>query len=162
MRDDGKGGQAERRTDRARGIPTATAVDHVGFNVPDLDAAVAFFTTVFGLDLLEQAEPRRTGPDGQTTVRLAMLRYGDGALVELLEFRRPDQPWTIAAMREPGGYHLAFTVTDLDAAIAYLKAQPGVEVGEPDQLPAGRRRVFFTTPWGMPVQLITPGTGQIF
>ncbi len=149
----------------ARGIPTATAVDHVGFNVPDLDAAVAFFTDVFGFELLERSAPRSavsgSGPAGHATVRLAMLRYGD-ALVELLEFRLPGRPWTIPVMRDPGGYHLAFTVTDLDAAIAHLRAQPGVDVAEPDQLPGGRRRAFFTTPWGMPMQLITPATDRVF
>ena len=152
-------------TQPSRGIPTATAVDHVGFNVPDLDAAVAFFTGVFGFELLERSAPRSAasgpGPAGRATVRLAMLRYGD-ALVELLEFRLPGRPWTIPAMRDPGGYHLAFTVTDLDAAIAHLRAQPGITVAEPDQLPGGRRRVFFTTPWGLPMQLITPDTGRIF
>ncbi len=149
----------------ARGIPTATAVDHVGFNVPDLDAAVAFFTGVCGFELQERSAPRRAGSgrgaDGEATVRLAMLRYGE-ALVELLEFRRPSQPWAIPALRDPGGYHLAFTVTNLDAAIAHLRAQPGVTVAEPDQLPGGRRRAFFTTPWGLPMQLITPDTGRIF
>ncbi len=152
-------------TQPSRGIPTATAVDHVGFNVPDLDAAVAFFTDVFGFELLERSAPRPAvsgpGPAGQATVRLAMLRYGD-ALVELLEFRQPGRSWAIPAMRDPGGYHLAFTVTDLDAAIAHLRAQPGVTVAEPDQLPGGRRRAFFTTPWGLPMQLITPDTGRIF
>ena len=150
---------------RTRGIPTATAVDHVGFNVPDLDAAVAFFTDVFGFELLERSAPRRAtiqrGADRHATIRLAMLRYGD-ALIELLEFRQPDRPWAIPAMRDPGGYHLAFTVTDLDAAIAYLRAQPGVAVAEVDELPGGRRRAFFTTPWGLPMQLITPDTGQFF
>jgi glyoxylase I family protein len=98
----------------ARGIPAA--VDHGGYNVPDLDAAVAFFTGVCGFELLERSAPRLAiaghGAGGQTSVRLAMLRYG-GVMVELLEFRRPGQPWTIPAIRDPGGYHLAFTVTDL-------------------------------------------------
>ena len=152
-------------TQPSRGIPTATAVDHIGFNVPDLDADVAFFTDVFGFELLERSVPwpaaSGSSPAGQATVRLAMLRYGD-ALVELLEFRQPGRSWAIPAMRDPGSYHLAFTVTDLDAAIAHLRAQPGVTIAEPDQLPGGRRRAFFTTPWGLPVQLITPDTGRIF
>ncbi len=149
-------------TQPSRGIPTATAVDHVGFNVADLDAAVAFFTDVFGFELLERSAPRPAtpGPAGSATVRLAMLRYGD-ALVELLEFRQPGRSWAIPAMRDPGGYHLALTVTDLDTAIAYLRAKPGVAVAEPDQLPGGRRRAFFTTPKGLPMQLITPDTGRI-
>ena len=149
----------------ARGIPTATAVDHVGFNVPDLDAAITFFTDVFGFELLERSAPRRAtagrGADGQATVRLAMLRYG-ATLVELLEFRQPGRPWAIPAMRDPGGCHLAFAVIDLDAAIAHLRDQPGVAVGEPDRLPGGRRRAFFTSPWGLPMQLITPDAGRIF
>jgi hypothetical protein len=56
---------------------------------------------------------------------------------------------------DTGGYHLALTVTDVAAAVAYLRALPGVAVREAPPLPNGRQRAFFTTAWGMHMQIIT-------
>src|SRR3712207_8328500 len=39
-------------------LPTASAVDHVGFNVPDLDQAIAFFTDVLGFTLVDRKSTR--------------------------------------------------------------------------------------------------------
>jgi hypothetical protein len=43
-------------------------------------------------------------------------------------------------------------VTDVDAAMAYLKAQPGVTVFERSVW----NFVYFTTPWGMTLQIVQP------
>jgi hypothetical protein len=54
---------------------------------------------------------------------------------------------------------VAIYVTDVDAAVAYLRTQPGVRVlGEPQTIVkgpiAGTRWVYFLTPWGMQMELI--------
>lgn len=132
------------------GIPTASAVDHAGYNVPDLDAAIAFFTAVLGFTFVERGG------------RTAMLALGD-TLVELLQFQPADAAWDQPGLEDPGGYHLALTVADLDAAVAYLRAQPGARLlREPDALGNGRRRAFFSTPWGATIQLITPRVDTVF
>jgi hypothetical protein len=41
-------------------------------------------------------------------------------------------------------------VTDVDAAMAYLKAQPGVTVFDKSVW----NFVYFTTPWGMTLQVV--------
>jgi hypothetical protein len=51
-----------------------------------------------------------------------------------------------------GGRHFAIAVTDVDAAMAYLKAQPGVTVFERSVW----NFVYFTTPWGMTLQIVRP------
>lgn len=134
----------------AAGIPTARAVDHVGYNVPDLDAGIAFFTDVLGFTLLERGG------------RTAMLEFGN-TLVELLQFQPAEQDWTQPGLEGSGGYHLALTVEDRDAAVAYLSAQPGVRLlREPDALGNGRQRAFLLTPWGATIQIITPRVDSIF
>lgn len=143
-------------------IPTAIAIDHVAYNVPDIEQAVAFFTTVLGCDVLDRLGPRPFGAVPDSSVVAVMLRYTASVTIELLEFHLPGQQSARPALTDTAGYHLAFSVTDLDAAIAYLATQPGVQVGTPSQLPNGRRRVFFTTPWGMPMQLITPAGHRVF
>lgn len=141
---------------RAGRIPTASAVDHVGFNVPDLDQAISFFTEVLGFTLLERAGGLRAG------TRVALLDFG-GRHIELLQFRPTDQAGPAPSLEDHWGCHLALTIADLDAAVAYLRAQAGVRlVREPDQLRNGRRRVFFLTPWGMTIQLITPQVTTVF
>ena len=143
-------------------IPSATGVDHIGFNVPDLEGAIGFFERVLGCVLLERTSGRPFKGDPTRSNEVAMLRYDAHQLIELLEWRIPGQPSYQPAMSDPGGYHVALTITDLDAAVAYLRTAPGLKVTEPDQLPGGRRRCFFTTPWGMPMQLITPVVDRIF
>jgi catechol 2,3-dioxygenase-like lactoylglutathione lyase family enzyme len=142
-------------------IPTASAVDHLGYNVPDLDRAIAFFTDFLGFTLLE-----RSGgfAQGQPTpaARVAMLEFG-GTRVELLQFHPTATDAPQPGLQDHGGYHLALTIDDLDAAVAYLRTNPEVRlVREPDQLQNGHRRVFFLTPWGATIQLITPRAGTIF
>jgi hypothetical protein len=51
-----------------------------------------------------------------------------------------------------GGRHFAIAVTDVDAAMVYLKAQPGVTVFER----SAWNFVYFTTPWGMTLQIVRP------
>lgn len=132
------------------GIPTARAVDHAGYNVPDLDVGIAFFTDVLGFTLLERGG------------RTAMLEFGH-TLVELCQFQPAGQDWTQPGIEDAGGYHLALTVDDRDAAVAYLSAQPGVQLlREPDALGNGRQRAFLLTPWGATIQLITPRVDTIF
>jgi catechol 2,3-dioxygenase-like lactoylglutathione lyase family enzyme len=152
-----------------RGIPTARSVDHVGFTVPDLDAAVDFFTRVLGSDLLyyTSAAFDSTGGDWMTrhhgvhesaTLRTAMLRCGPVSNLELLSWTYAD-----ASVRDdepaPTAAHLAIYVADLDAATAYLTSHAGVQVlgsptvqvNEPNE---GTQFVKVQLPWGMSLELV--------
>lgn len=152
------------------GIPTARNVDHAGYTVPDIEQAINFFTTVLGCELLYQAGPYAepepnwmqthlgASPNGE--VRLALLRCGPVNNIELVEFKAPEQVTTPPRVSDVGGRHLAFYVDDMNAAIAYLKAQPDVKVLEsivhaPDEgEEAGIISTYFVTPWGMYMELI--------
>lgn len=152
-----------------RGIPSATNIDHAGYTVPNLDEAVAFFTDVLGCDLLYKAGPyedaasdslvRILNVHPRASVRLAVLRCGPTNNIELVEFRAPDQNAALTKLSDVGGRHLAFHVTDLQAAIAYLKTQPEVHVLETisptEGEEAGVTTTYFVTPWGMYMELIT-------
>src|SRR3954470_24576286 len=89
-------------------IPTATAVDHVGFNVPDLEEAIAFFTEFLGFTLLERP---RGAPQDQPMPgsRVAMLDFG-GARIELLQFHPTTRAAPQPGLQDHGGHHLALTV----------------------------------------------------
>jgi catechol 2,3-dioxygenase-like lactoylglutathione lyase family enzyme len=140
----------------SRGIPSMTGVDHVAYNVPDMEQALAFFSEVLGCELLDRQLPHAFSLDAGTSIQTAVLRYDEHIDIELLEHRYPGQDTSMPDFRDAGGYHLALTVTDVPAAVAYLRAMPGVAVREAPPLPNGRQRAFFTTPWGMHMQIIEP------
>jgi 2-epi-5-epi-valiolone epimerase len=154
---------------RAVGIPTARNVDHVAFTVPALSTAVDFFTSVLGAELVYRLGPvedphgdwmtRKLGVDPRASADIAMLRLGPVTNVELFEYRAPGQVRTVPRNSDVGGHHLAFYVDDVDAAVDYLRSQPGIRVlGEPQTMPAdtpnaGDRWIYFLTPWGMQMEV---------
>jgi catechol 2,3-dioxygenase-like lactoylglutathione lyase family enzyme len=132
-------------------IPTS-AMDHVAFNVPNIEAAVGFFTEALGCDVLA-----RGGPVDREGIELtyALARYDPTVVFELLEWRHPGGNGAMPGFNETGGGHLAFRVPDLDAAIEVLARQPGIQIDGPEPIPDGRRFIRFATSWGMTVQLIS-------
>jgi catechol 2,3-dioxygenase-like lactoylglutathione lyase family enzyme len=143
-----------------RGIPTAIAIDHYGYVVPDLDQAVAFFTEVLGFELLSRDDPIAFADDSlarwyhvhpRASARFAFLRYGP-VVIEFTQWHTPEQNMVMPSNSDLGGRHLAIAVSDVDTAMAYLAAQPGVTVFERSEW----NFVYFTTPWGMTLQIVQP------
>jgi catechol 2,3-dioxygenase-like lactoylglutathione lyase family enzyme len=142
-----------------RGIPTTITLDHYGYTVPDLDQAVDFFTRVLGFELVSlDAEPiafsddrlaRWYGVDPRASVRFAFVRFG-GDTIEFTEWHALDQNPITPSNSDLGGRHLAIAVADVDVALTYLKAQGGVTVFEKSEWGF----VYFTTPWGMTLQIV--------
>ena len=96
--------------------PVVTAIDHVGFAVRDLDAAIEFYGRTFGLPLAH-----REVNEGQG-VEEAMLTIGDSC-IQLLAPLAPDS--TIAKFLDRSGegiQQVAFRVTDLEQAMDRLSA----------------------------------------
>ena len=90
--------------------PVAIALDHVGFAVPDLDAAIDFYRRAFGFPLTHRERNEEQG------VEEAMLGIG-GSSIQLLAPLGPDT--TIAKYLDrngPGIQQVAFRVTDIDEA----------------------------------------------
>lgn len=157
------------------GIPTVRNVDHVAYTVPDLDEALEFFTDVLGADLLYRLHDvkdddgdwmhRQLGVHPRARAQIAMLRLGPVTNIELFQYEAPDQNKRLPKNSDHGGHHLAFYVDDVDAAAEYLRAQPGVTLlGEPQTIHdgpiAGDRWMYFTTPWGMSMEILNMPSGM--
>jgi len=157
------------------GLPGLQHVDHVALTVPDLEAAIDFYTRVIGGVFLYRIGPFDARelprmPDGRdwtsahvnvadAALNIAMLQVGPNLMLELFEYSRPEQ-----RRAEPprncdlGGHHIAFKVTDLDEAITYLQrhglrvmAGPIVLDSGPCQ---GLRVIYFLDPWGNQLELV--------
>ncbi len=94
-----------------------TAIDHVGVAVPDLDAAISFYTDAYGMRMLHEETNEEQG------VREAMMAVGDsGSCIQLLAPLTPES--TIAKFLDrsgPGIQQLAYRVADIDAVCATLR-----------------------------------------
>ncbi|WP_158888179.1 methylmalonyl-CoA epimerase [Amycolatopsis anabasis] len=100
----------------------ATAIDHVGVAVPDLDAAIEFYRDTFGLELAHVETNEEQG------TREAMMRVpgddGTGTAIQLLAPLGPDTPiGKFLERKGPGIQQLALRVTDAQAASDQLRAK---------------------------------------
>ncbi|WP_043630199.1 VOC family protein [Nonomuraea candida] len=151
---------------------TVRGIDHVGVTVPDLDAATEFFARAFGAEVLYDTLPRERGPKGgwaterrlgvpQGTAEVAvrMLRLPNGPGIELFEFSGPRQAGA-ALPCDLGWQHVALYVDDLEEALRRATEAGAARLSEPVPLPgpeAGERNrfVYFRTPWGATVELVS-------
>lgn len=137
----------------------AVAVDHVGYVVNDLDAAVAFFINELGFRDLDRRAVMRDDEGYSMTARFdvnpravgryAFIGIGDDK-VEFLEWEAPNRSKTAPRNSDLGGRHLALKVDDLDAVAARLARLDGFTVREPNE----RGFRYVTTPFGLEIQLI--------
>ncbi|HWR46212.1 MAG TPA: methylmalonyl-CoA epimerase [Pseudonocardiaceae bacterium] len=139
-----------------------TAIDHVDIAVPDFDAAVEFYRVTFGLELVHEEVNEEQG------VHEGMLRPpgedDTGAAVQLLAPLGPTS--TIAKFLDrsgPGLQQLAYRVTDIESAMAVLRAA-GVRLlyDTPRRGTAGSR-INFVHPkdtGGVLVELVEPAAAE--
>ncbi len=119
-----------------------TRIDHIGIACRDLDAAIAFYQSTFGLILVSEETNVEQG------VREAMLALSAGppapnplaanplaqpgplpaglagpSYVQLLEPLGPDTPvGRFLARRGPGIHHVGYGVADIEVALAAIAA----------------------------------------
>jgi methylmalonyl-CoA/ethylmalonyl-CoA epimerase len=99
----------------------AQGIHHLGVAVDDLDAALETYERLFGAEL----EHRATVPD-QGVKAAAVLVGADR--VELLEPLGEDTPiGRFLAKRGPGMHHVAYEVSDVEAALVRL-AEAGADL----------------------------------
>ncbi|CCQ15843.1 putative methylmalonyl-CoA epimerase [Rhodococcus sp. AW25M09] len=99
-----------------------TAIDHVGIAVPDLDAAITWYTDHLGMVAVHEEINEEQG------VREAMLSFpGSGDASAALQLLAPiDESSTIAKFigrNGPGLQQLAYRVTDIEEISTELRAR---------------------------------------
>lgn len=89
-------------------------IDHIGHAVTDLDAAVAAYQRLYGLEVAHRYESETDG------VREAMLPIGS-SFIQLLEPTRSSSPVArFLERRGPGLHHIAFAVDSVAGTLGHL------------------------------------------
>jgi methylmalonyl-CoA epimerase len=119
-------------------VPDRPRIAHVGIAVADLDAAVAFYRDVLGL---EPHPPEVV--DGAT---ILAIPFGESA-VELLAPLEAESPvGKFLARRGPGIHHICYRVPDLESAMETCRAAGYRLIDEVPRSGAGGRRIAFLHP----------------
>ena len=161
------------QTTNPGGMPGLRGVEHVGFTVPDIEAATRFFVDVLGCkhvySLPSLADPNGNWMQEHLDVHpravaeaIRFFRCGHGSNFEIFQYSAPGQVKTPPRNSDVGGHHLAFYVDDFNAALAHLRAHGVRILGEPTVRTsgpnAGQTWVYFQAPWGMQLELVSfPG-----
>lgn len=156
-------------------LPGLAGTEHIGFTVPNLDEAERFFVEVIGCERVYSLGPFSAEDDWmlehlnvapRTVMReLRFLRCRTGPNFEIFAYEPPEPPAGPPRNSDVGGHHLAFYVDDIDEAVAYLRAQDVRVMGEPTASggpSTGQRWVYFLTPWGMQLELVSYPQGKAY
>ena len=155
-------------------LPGLHGTDHIGITVPNLDEAVDFFVNVIGCEPFYDLGLFQSDGDWMRTHlnvhpktvmrRLKFLRCGNGSNFEIFEYEAPDQRTEQPKNSDIGGFHLAFYVDDMDAAVRYLASKGVTILGEPTLRTsgpsAGQSWVYFLAPWGLQMELVCFPSGK--
>lgn len=156
-------------------LPGMRGTEHIGFTVPDLDEAEAFFVDVIGCERVYALGPWARDDDWmaehlnvhpRTVIReLRFFRCGFGPNFEIFQYEPADEQRPQPRNSDIGGHHLAFYVDDLDTAVAYLRERGIRVLGEPTASKGaseGQRWVYFLSPWGMQLELVSYPHGKAY
>ena len=161
----------------ADSIPGLRGHDHTGITVPDVKAATAFFTDVIGcthaMSFGPFSDDKGTFMQDVVNVHpravideISMVRCGYGSNIELFQYKAPEQATEMPKNSDAGGHHIALYVDDIDKAAAYLKEKNVRTLQGPIPIKegpaAGQSILYFFTPWGLQMELISYPTGMAY
>jgi lactoylglutathione lyase/glyoxylase I family protein len=136
-------------------------LDHVGIVVPDLDAAVAWYTKncdceVSWLEAETDVDDVAIGLPGETVRLRGAVLYAGGAFIELHEYLEPTGS-TSRRVCDTGIGHFAFYSDDIHSDFERLAAAGVRFYGEPKRIEDGglidHWWVYGEDPWGNVIQL---------
>jgi len=117
--------------------PTPRSFSHIGLSVPDLDAAVKFYTDVFGFYTI--MEPSEVVEDdsaigqmctdvfgaGWERLRIAHLSTADRVGIEIFEFPENHAPDENLNYRQHGTFHFCIQDPDVEGVVEKIVAAGG-------------------------------------
>lgn len=136
------------------------SLNHVGLTVTDLEASVAFYVDVVGMELVLPGF--RTGgqwfdaltENSGAVIEAALLSAGDLSL-QLVQYHEAGNPEALTGHNRVGNLHLSFDVEDAQTKHAQLRGRPECRATAVVQLPVeGYMSFYVRDPDGVPVEFL--------
>ena len=112
-------------------------------------------TGTFMHDLLD-VDPRAV------VEQIRMVRGGNGANVELFQYKAPNQDQTFRKNSDYGGKHIALYVRHIDKAVAWMESKGVEKLLGPLAVTDGPAINYFRAPFGTFVELISYPDGMAY
>ncbi|MXP29286.1 VOC family protein [Porphyrobacter algicida] len=154
--------------------PIFLAADHISFTVADLDAAIDFYSRVFGAQEMFRLGPLDAdeipkddqGRDFMEThigipgakLTLVMMKLTENLNLQFVQYDKPaDRKRERPRHCDLGGHHLGLRVDDVEMAARYL-ADNGCEVQQiiaiDDGPLAGKKNLYVRDPFGNSLEIV--------
>lgn len=142
----------------------ASAIDHIGINVPDIDVATAFFNGLLGAKVITDTRPGAIPAEWKANFRwresselqrFVMLQLNGGSKLELFQYAGPQIDHQQPHEDDAGSTHIALRTNDIDHSLAVVKARGLKVLNEPITNPDGVRWFYVLTPWGSQLELVS-------
>jgi catechol 2,3-dioxygenase-like lactoylglutathione lyase family enzyme len=145
---------------------TVSRIDHVGVTVGDVERALRFYRDALGLRVVNDSvltSPAVAALLGLESIELRSvdLDSGDGRVLELLHYARPEGSHVDYESSDPGTGHIALTVDDLEAVRERIEAGGGrvisseeLHVSDPGGAFDGAICLYVRDPDGMILELV--------
>ena len=115
-------------------------IHHVAIAVEDLDDAIARYETLYNVKPVSRETVEEQG------VAEAMIPLG-GSHIQLLEPLTPESPvGRFLSQNGEGMHHIAFAVTDIEAALTHLKSTGARLIDETPRIGGGCHKIAFVHP----------------
>ena len=146
-------------------------IHHFGITVSDMERSLAFYTELFGLEVVSDREVVRDYVEQITAVPGAHQRLvhlsGYGKRLELIEYKSPQGEPRARPLPDAGSAHVCFLTDDLDAEVARLRvagvvfrsAGPVTTTSGPNK---GGRGIYVEDPDGNAVEVVQLAPGAAF
>lgn len=149
------------------GRASRAEVDHVGLTVTDLDAAIAWYGEVFGLEVVkgpdviggDEERVRDIFGHGVADFRIAYLGSGSGTQLQLFEFTEPPVERRSESFEywRTGFSHVGLACANVAATVALLEARGGRRRSAIHGAAPGPVYCYCEDPDGNVIEVIAPG-----
>ena len=136
---------------------TILRTNHTGITVVDIESSMSFFREVLGFETTEIFHHKGETVENLTGIPGAEVKLGfvdmPNHRLELLEYITQDAR-KVSDLRncDPGAFHLALEVDDIDAAVAAVASSGFVPYSDPQTVPNGNRNVYLRHPDGITIE----------
>jgi len=143
-------------------LPMEASLDHVGFQVADIDRSIRFYAQYFGFRLTRRADYTFSGTPTDiknADLTAAFMHLGSTAL-ELIQLRKAVGELGPGAAKSPGVFHLGLYIKDVRAAYKQLTAV-GVKFNTEPRLRDGVYTASLRDPDGVTLELMEIHSGMV-